>query len=217
MHNPGHSVGMHPWQCAVEEVERQGQATPQLQVQKYPAAIALTCLAASCKKTALHAPGLPPADRGNTCGSLRCVSSARMRSLRLSPSLYSTASACSLTLHTAITQGKVSHIARDPTCRKLASCSGIHTRPLRHAAVVCPMAHPLAALAALPETSNRLSTPVAALFTPSSTTVNVFFNLQAGVKIHQRVLSYTGWQARSGGFSAVRNGCAIALWFNHAV
>ena len=144
-----------------------------------------------------------------------------MRSLRLSPSLYSTASACSLTLHTAITQGKVSHIARDPTCRKLASCSGIHTRPLRHAAVVCPMAHPLAALAALPETSNRLSTPVAALFTPSSTTVNVFFNLQAGVKIHQRV-TVLHWVASSvrrvlGGEKRLRNSpvvqpcCIISL------
>ena len=52
--------------------------------------------------------------------------------------------------------------------------------------MVCTMTYPLAALAALPETSNLLSTPVAALLTPSSTTVKVFLNLQANLNASVR-------------------------------
>ena len=54
--------------------------------------------------------------------------------------------------------------------------------------MVCPTTHPLAALAALPETSNRLSTPVAALLTPSSTTVNVFLKLKAHLNTSVRAV-----------------------------
>ena len=97
-------------------------------------------------------------------------------------------------------------MTRSPSC-KLHFCFRLHTRQpkhdpiqtsrLRHAAVVCPTTHPLAALAALPETSNRLSTPVAALLTPSSTTVKVFLNLQANSNASVRAaFSYVASSAR---------------------
>lgn len=83
------------------------------------------------------------------------------------------------------------------TAHKVADAWPAQTPRLRDAAVACPTTHPLAALAALPETSNLLSTPVAALLTPSSTTVNVFLNLQANsIASVRAVFCYGGSFAR---------------------